>query len=195
MNSQPLLDYIRTYIDLNTEEEALLLSKITTRNYLKNQFIVQQGDVCKHISFILSGCARTFHVDASGHEHVVSFSIEDWWTSDLCSFLGQSPADFNIQCVEPTQLVQFGKEALEQLYLEIPKLERLFRKITERAFIASQKRNVRNFSLDAKARYVIFKTTYPQIEQRVPQYMIASYLGISKEFLSKIKKQLLHGEE
>ena len=84
------------------------------------------------------------------------------------------------------------KEPLEQLYLEIPKLERLFRKITERGFIASQKRIVRNFSLDAKARYLIFKNTYPQIEQRVPQYMIASYLGISKEFLSKIKKQLLH---
>ncbi|MGB2273803.1 MAG: Crp/Fnr family transcriptional regulator [Flavicella sp.] len=195
MNTQPLLDYIRTYIDLNAEEEALLLSKITTRNYLKNQFIVQQGDVCKHINFILSGCARTFHVDASGHEHVVFFSVENWWTSDLCSFLGKSPADFNIQCVEPTQLVQFEKETLEQLYNEIPKLERLFRKITERGFVASQKRIVRNFSLDAKARYVIFKNTYPQIEQRVPQYMIASYLGISKEFLSKIKKQLLHGEE
>ena len=129
---------------------------------------------------------------ADGQEHVVMFSIEDWWTSDLGSFIAQKPADFNVQCIENTTVVQFTYENLEKLYTQIPKLERLFRKIVERAFVASQKRVIRNFSLTAKERYVIFKKTYPKIDQRVPQYMIASYLGITKEFLSKIKSQLIN---
>ena len=194
MNKKPLIDYIHKYINLTVEEETMLFSKLIYRNYLKDQYIVQQGDVCKSINFIVSGSTKTFYVDAEGQEHIVVFSIEDWWTSDLGSFMTQKPADFNVQCIENTQLFQFTYNNLEELYKEIPKLERLFRKIVERAFVASQKRIIRNFSLTAKERYQIFKNTYPKIEQRVPQYMIASYLGITKEFLSKIKSQLVQGE-
>jgi len=133
-------------------------------------------------------------MDTEGQEHIVMFSIENWWTSDLGSFITQSPADYNVQCLENTQIFQFTYDILEELYIEIPKLERLFRKIVEPAFVASQKRIIRNFSLSAKERYLIFKETYPKIEQRVPQYMIASYLGITKEFLSKIKSQIIQGQ-
>ena len=185
MNNKPLLDYIKKHIDLTIEEETLLFSKIIHRNYLKDQYLVQQGDVCKSVSFIISGCTKTFYMDTEGQEHIVMFSIENWWTSDLGSFITQSPADYNVQCLENTQIFQFTYDILEELYIEIPKLERLFRKIVEPAFVASQKRIIRNFSLSAKERYLIFKETYPKIEQRVPQYMIASYLGITKEFLSK----------
>jgi len=191
MNNKPFLDYLKRYITLTVEEETLLLAKIKPRVYLKNQYITQQGDVCKSVNFIISGCTKTFYMDEEGQEHIIMFSINDWWTSDLGSFITQTPADFNVQCLENTQLMQFSYENLEKLYTEIPKLERLFRKIVERAFVASQKRIIRNFSLDAKERYTIFKQTYPKIEQRVPQYMIASYLGITKEFLSKIKSQLI----
>jgi len=191
MNNKPFLDYINKYINLSVDEEAILLSKIVQRNYLKDQYISQQGDICKSVNFIISGCTKTFYMDAEGQEHIVMFSIEDWWTSDLGSFITQTPADFNVQCMENTNLIQFTYDKLEELYKEIPKLERLFRKIVERAFVASQKRIIRNFSLTAKERYQIFKKTYPKIEQRVPQYMIASYLGITKEFLSKIKSQLI----
>lgn len=191
MNNKPLLDYVNKYINLTVEEETILLSKLVHRNYLKDQYVVQQEDVCKSINFIISGCTKTFYIDAEGQEHIVVFSIEDWWTSDLGSFITQEPADFNVQCLENTHLIQFTYNNLEALYKEIPKLERLFRKIVERAFVASQKRIIRNFSLSAKERYLIFKKTYPKIEQRVPQYMIASYLGITKEFLSKIKSQLV----
>jgi len=194
MNHKPLLDYINKYINLTVEEETLLLSKIVHRNYLKDQYIVQQGDICKSANFIISGCTKTFHMDLEGQEHIVMFSIEDWWTSDLGSFITQTPADFNLQCLQNTELIQFTYDNLEELYAEIPKLERLFRKIVERAFVASQKRIIRNFSLTAKERYLIFKEANPKIEQRVPQYMIASYLGITKEFLSKIKSQLIHDQ-
>ncbi|NRB59264.1 MAG: Crp/Fnr family transcriptional regulator [Winogradskyella sp.] len=190
MDYKPFLDYINHYISLTEAEEALLLSKVIPRSYLKHQFIVQQGDVCKSANFIVSGCTKMFYMDADGQEHVVMFAIEDWWSSDLGSFITQSPADYNVQCLEPCEVIQFTYENLEELYAEIPKLERLFRKIVERAFVASQKRIVRNFSLSAKERYQLFRTTYPKIDQRVPQYMIASYLGITKEFLSKIKREL-----
>ena len=194
MDYKPLFDYINKYINLTIEEESILLSKTVHRNYLKDQYIVQQGNVCKSACFIISGCTKTFYMDKDGQEHIIMFSIEDWWTSDLGSFISQTPADYNVQCLKNTQLIEFTYDGLEELYKEIPKLERLFRKIVERAFIASQKRLIRNFSLTAKERYLIFNETYPKIEQRVPQYMIASYLGVTKEFLSKIKSQIIQNQ-
>ena len=194
MNQTTLLNYINKYIHLTVEEEAILLSKVVHRNYLKDQYISQQGDICKSVNFIIAGCTKTFYIDLEGQEHIVMFSIEDWWTSDLGSFITQTPADFNVQCIERTTLIQFTYDNLEALYKEIPKLERLFRKIVERAFAASQKRIIRNFSLTAKERYQFFKKSNPEIDQRVPQYMIASYLGVTKEFLSKIKSQIIQNQ-
>ncbi|MCL5130359.1 Crp/Fnr family transcriptional regulator [Algibacter sp. L4_22] len=190
MNIQPLLDYIKSLIDLTPKEEAFLESKVTYRKYLKGQYVIQQGDICKYECFVISGCTKTFYLDQEGQEHMVMFAIENWWTADMGSFISQTPADYNVQCLENTELILFAYDELEELYAEIPKLERLFRQIVERAFVASQKRIVRNFSLTAKERYLYFKNQYPQIEERIPQYLVASFLGITKEFLSKIKSQL-----
>jgi CRP-like cAMP-binding protein len=191
MTIEPLLKYMSDYISLTNEEIAYLESKITVRSFLKGQYIVQQGDVCKYTCFVLSGCTKTFYVDSDGQEHILMFSIEDWWTSDMGSFVTQTPADFNVQCIENTELVMFSYDIIEDLYREIPKLERFFRQIMEKGFAAAQKRIVRNFSLSAKEQYLYFREQYPKIEQRIPQYMVASYLGITKEFLSKIKSQLI----
>lgn len=191
MEKQALLDYVRKHIDLTIEEEIILLSKVSARNYLKGQYTVQQGDVCKNLNFVISGCLKTFYMDAEGQEHIVLFAIEDWWSSDIGSFVEQAPADYNIQCIENTSVIQFSYENLEELYVLIPKLERLFRKMLEKALVATQQRIIRSFSLTAKDRYLKFKELYPKIEQRIPQYMIASYLGITKEFLSKIKSQII----
>ena len=191
MNSKPLLDYIHKYIDLTADEEETLLKNVTYRKYLKGQFVVQQGDVCKHESFVVKGCLKTFYIDPEGQEHIVMFAIENWWTADLGSLITQTPADYNVQCLENCELIQFSYDKLEELYQQIPKLERLFRIILQKAFVASEKRIIRNFSLPAKERYLQFREQYPQVEQRVPQYMIASYLGITKEFLSKIRSQLI----
>ena len=190
MHIDPLLKYISNHISLTDKEIVYLESKISIRNYLKGQYIVQQGDICKYTCFVLSGCTKTFYVDSEGQEHILMFSIEDWWTSDMGSFITQTPADFNVQCLENSELVMFSYDIIEELYNEIPKLERFFRQIIEKGFVASQKRIVRNFSLSAKEQYLYFREQYPKIEQRIPQYMIASYLGITKEFLSKIKSQL-----
>ncbi|MDP5158846.1 MAG: Crp/Fnr family transcriptional regulator [Flaviramulus sp.] len=190
MTIEPLLKYISNYVTLTPEEESYLTSKVAYRKYLKGQYVLQQGDICKHHCFVISGCTKMFHLDDHGQEHIVLFSIEDWWTSDMGSFISQTPADYNIQCIDKTELIMFSVDVIEDLYAKIPKLERLFRQIIERAFVASQKRIVRSFSLSSKDRYLYFKNQYPKIEQIIPQYMVASYLGITKEFLSKIKAQL-----
>ena len=187
MKFQPLLHYIHQHVNLTNEEEEILVQHITYRKYLKGQFVVQHGDVCKHESFVVKGCLKTFYVDPEGLEHIVSFAIENWWTADLGSYITQTPADYNVQCIEPTEVIQFSYQNMEKLYQLIPKLERFFRIILQRAYIASEKRIIGNFSLTAKERYHAFREQYPEIEQRVPQYMIASYLGITKEFLSKIR--------
>lgn len=194
MNNKPLIDYINQYSQLTPNEIDLLLENTTYRKYLKGQYIVQQGDICQFKNFVIQGCLKTFYVDDEGQEHVVLFAIENWWSADLGSFFLQKPADFNVQCIENTEVIQFSFDKMELLYQKIPKLERVFRIVIEKALVESQKRIIKNFSLPAKDRYIEFQNRYPQIEQRVPQYMIASYLGVTKEFLSKIKSQIIQNQ-
>lgn len=191
MDIESLLRYIHQYINLTSQEVSVLENHAKIRTYLKGQFIVQQGDICRYENFIVSGCAKTFFIDQEGNEHVVMFAIENWWTADLGSLITQEPADFNVQCLEKTTVIQFSNDSLERLYKDIPQMERFFRIITQKAFVASQKRIVRNLSMPAKERYLMFRRQYPDIEQRVPQYLIASYLGITKQFLSKIRAALI----
>lgn len=190
MDATPLLKYISKYVTLSNEEVDFLLSKITYRKYLRGQYIIQQGDICRIECFVTSGCAKTFTIDENGQEHILLFSIEDWWIVDLESFTNQTPATQNVQCLEDTEVLQIHQSNIEEIFEQIPKMERFFRKIVERAYIAFQKRVMRNFSLNGKEKYLAFQQLYPKIEKRVPQYLIASYLGITKEFLSKIKSQL-----
>jgi CRP-like cAMP-binding protein len=191
MKLQPLLDYIHKYITLTKEEEQFILSKINNRKFQKSDFIVQNGDLCHFENFVLSGCVKTYFIDQDGQEIIVMLAIENWWTSDLGSFISREPAKLNVQCVEKTELAQIHYNDLQELYQKVPNLERFFRLIIQQAFVASQNRIVRNYSEPAKERYLQFREEYAAIEQRVPQYMVASYLGITKEFLSKIRKQLL----
>ena len=190
MQIKPFFEYIKQFIELTPVEEDYILAKVKIKKYLKGQFVVKNGEVCRYENFVLSGCLKTFYIDNDGHEHVVMFAIENWWTADLGSFIEQSPADYNVQCLEKSVLAQLSYDDLEQLYLQIPKLERFFRIIIQKAYVATQKRLINNLSLPAKERYLQFLDQYPLIEQRVPQYMIASYLGITKEFLSKIRSQI-----
>ncbi len=187
---EPLIAYISQHIDLTAKDIEILHAEVKIRNYLKGQYIVQQGDVCNFENFIISGCTKSFFIDIEGNEHVVMFAIENWWTADLGSFISREPADFNVQCLENTTVAQFSHQSMERLYQEIPALERFFRIILQNAYVAAEKRIVRNMSMTAKERYLAFIDRYPQIEQRVPQYLVASYLGITKQFLSKIRAEL-----
>lgn len=188
-----LIAYIKRYVTLTPEDEVFIKERVRPRRYLKGQYVVQQGDICYYESFVLSGCLKVFYSDPAGQEHVVMFAVEEWWVSDLGSFINQTPADYNIQCLENSELIQFTQSTLEELYHRIPALERFFRIIIQNAFVAAQKRIVNNHRLSARDRYSGFIEKYPDIAQRVPQYLIASYLGITKEFLSKIRAQINQG--
>lgn len=186
-----LLDYIKNVVSLSSHEELLLMDKIKDRKYLKGQYILQQGDPCQFLNFLVAGVTKTFHIDHEGNEHIFRFAIENWWATDLPSFIDQSLANTNIQCLENTHVIQLSKQNLEELYLEIPQLEHFFRLLFQRVSITLEKRIIGNLSLSAKERYLLFKEEYPEFEQRIPQYMIASYLGISKQYLSEIRNQLV----
>ncbi|WP_224994637.1 Crp/Fnr family transcriptional regulator [Cesiribacter sp. SM1] len=192
MNTQSIINNLSRYITLTAEEEALYLSKVRFRKFQKGQFIVQQGDICTHESYVIAGCLKTYHIDENGNERIVMFSVEDWWTSDLGSFLTQKPSAFNVQCLETCELAQLSYHDQNELYQLIPKLEHFSRIAIQKAYIAAYERLVYNFSLPAKERYLEFKKRYPNLDQRVPQYQIASYLGITPEFFSKIRSQLIH---
>ena len=190
MEKAPLLNYINTYIHLSEEEKNLVLLKFRLKRYLKGQYVVQSGDKSRYLSFVLQGSLKSFFMDSEGKEHVLMLAIENWWISDLGSFTEETPADFDIQCLENTFLLQITRLDLEYLFEKIPQLERFFRIIILKSLIFTQKRIVDNFSLSAKDRYLKFLKQYGQFEQRFPQYLIASYLGITREFLSKIRSQL-----
>ena len=190
MNTSNFLSYIKKVIPLSNKEELYLLSKVTDRKYLKGQYILQQGDTCKFLNFIVSGGTKTYHIDKEGDEHIFRFAIENWWATDLPSFVNEDIANTNIQCLVNTHVVQISKQNLEELYREIPRLEHFFRLLFQRVSITLEKRIINNLSLSAKDKYLLFKEEFQEFEQRIPQYMIASYLGISKQYLSEIRNHL-----
>jgi len=184
------IDYLKRSIKLSANEESFVLSKITSRKYLKGQYVLQQGDCCNFLSFIVSGITKTFHVDDKGNEHIFRFAIENWWAADLPSFLNKNRSNTNIQCLENTEVVQILFQNLEELYREIPRLEHFFRILFQQVAITLEKRIINNLSFSAKEKYLLFTEEYPEFEQRIPQYMIASYLGVSKQYLSEIRNHI-----
>lgn len=185
-----LFKAIDRFVILNTEEQEKLVSFLKISRYKKGDFILKMGDVARSACYINKGLTRMFYMDDQGQEHIIMFSVEDWWTSDLGSLVSQSPSDFNVECLEDSEVIEFEYQKLDPMYAELPKMERFFRKLIEKAYSATQKRLIKNLSMSAKDRYLDFNEQYPHIESRIPQYMLASYLGITKEFLSKIKNSV-----
>ena len=183
-----LYSNIRRHVTLEPGDHQIIESVFHHRRYRKKQYILQEGEVCRYESFIIRGCTRTYEVDKHGQEHVLQFGLEDWWVGNLYSFLGQVPSEFNIDCLEDSEVLQISHPDLEKLYSQSPRMERFFRIIIQNAFIALQKRVLTTLSKSAPERYQEFLSKYPQIGQRVPDHQIASYLGITPQSLSRIRK-------
>ena len=190
MRSDLLISSLQQYIPLSDRDQELIIACLRERKVKKGQFLVHEGAVSRCTNFVNEGSVRTYFIDLNGQEHILQFAIEGWWISDLNSFILQVPATFNVQAIEDSVILELPFESLEFLYEQIPKLERYFRIVTQRAFVAFQQRVVQNISMTAEDRYLAFQQKYPKIELRIPQRLVASYLGISAEFLSKIKKRL-----
>ncbi|PWB21827.1 Crp/Fnr family transcriptional regulator [Flavobacterium sp. HTF] len=183
----PVINYIERYVALSDEEKNHLASYLKITKVKKRQFIVQPGFVCNHKSYVVKGAFRGYLVDNEGKEHTLSFAIEDWWISDYSSLIYQEPATLFVEALEDSVLIQIAYEDEQKFLAEIPKLEKFERIITQRSLAFQQKRLLSNFTKTAEERYDEFMSKYAAIAKRVPQYALASYLGFSTEYLSKIR--------
>ena len=184
-----LIQHLSKHISLTNEEIILLTAAFKPKRLKKKEFLLHQGEVSRQETFVTQGCLRAFSVNDKGEEHIAQFAVEDWWVGDMYSFLTGAPSRLYIEALEDCQLLQIDRPGLEDLYLKVPKMERFFRIIIQNAFIASQNRVLSSMSQTADERYLDFIRKYPNIEQRVPLYQIAAYLGITPEFLSRIRKK------
>jgi CRP-like cAMP-binding protein len=182
--------HLTSRASFSTDQIQQILDASRDFFYKKGKVIVNQGDINTQNIFVLSGALKTFHTDIEGNQHVVAFAIKDWWVGDLASFISQKPSDYSIECLEDCRVLKFSVQEMNRLMNEIPYFERFYRLLVQKAYVHAQKRIINNFSLSAKDRYKLFLEKYPQFVDRIPQYLIASYLGITKEFLSKIKKDI-----
>lgn len=190
--SQLLFDNIEQHVSLSDEEKELLLSFFKVKKLRKRQYFLQEGDVSNHLAFVLSGCLRSYFIDENGSEHILQFAVEDWWITDVMSIITQNPSKLNIDGLEDTEMLIINRENHEELVTRIPQLERYFRIKTESGLAHLQSRLLENLSLPAKERYTNLLKKYPKIVEKVPQKQIASYLGITPEFLSKIRNQMVN---
>jgi len=181
---------IARYVSLTDAEFGALASRLTVRQLRKGEHLLRAGEVCQFEGFVNQGCLRVYAIDERGDEHVLSFATEGAWVSDLESFLHQTPAALNIDATETSEALLIDRAAKEDLYLEVPKFERMFRIMVQMTHSALEQRLIAWMSQPADRRYLELTKREPHIHSRVPQHQIASYLGISPEFLSKIRRRL-----
>jgi len=187
-----LRKYIQNYIQLGPEEEDYFIKKFSKKKVVKRQILLEPGQIAKHRNFVLEGALRAYVLGEDGQEHTISFAIEGWWITDYQSLVFQQPATQYVVALEDSHLLQISFEDEEFLKSHSPKYETFFRKHAERALAYRYRRIITNLTLNAEDRYLDFLKNYPKVVLKVPQYALASYLGMTTEFLSKIRhRQLL----
>jgi len=188
MTHNLILKNISKHIKLDKEEVSSFIPLIIMKNVKKKALLLKEGQVCKYISYVHSGALRAYCVDKEGREATIMFAVADWWVTDMFCFLNEKPAMMYIEAIEDSCIFQLSKENLEKLFYNVPKFERFFRILMQNAYTREQLRVIENLSLSAEERYDSFLLKYPYIASAVTQKQIASYLGITPEFLSAIRK-------
>ena len=189
-----MFDLIREHIEkrvhLTDEEFEICIKFFVVKKLKRHQFLLHEGQVCKHIGFVNSGCLREYTIDNKGNEHIIQFAVKDWWVSDLHSFLSGSPSKYNIDALQNSEVLLLEKSARDKLLDACPKMERFFRLLMEAHHVATEERVADTLSHSAEERYIKFIKTYPKMLEEIPQNQIASYLGITPQSLSRIRKEL-----
>jgi len=180
-------------ISLSEEEFEVCKTLFTSKKVRKKQFMLQEGDVNKYQIFVNKGLLRSYTIDEKGSEHILQFALEGWWTADLYSFFTEEPSLFNIEALEDSELLLINRPSWETLLEKLPVLERYFRILIQNSLIATQRRLMESLSETAEKKYLKFMQLYPESIQRVPQHMIASYLGITRETLSRLRRDIASG--
>jgi len=177
-------------ISLTAEEEVMIKTYLMPKKLRKKHYLLQEGDVCKSIAFISKGVLKAYYVGENGNEHIIQFGLEGWIISDLYSFLTGEPATYNIDAIEDSEVVLISKSAHEELLQKLPKYETFTRLNITGAYLAMQRRLTSIIGSSLEERYATFTALYPNIVQRVPQHMIAAYMGLTPETLSRIRKRI-----
>ncbi|WP_207531596.1 Crp/Fnr family transcriptional regulator [Desertivirga arenae] len=181
--------YLNSKIKLSEDQSKYIQSLSTIKKLRKRQYLLQEGDIWKYNAFVCSGCLRTYSLDDKGYEHIIGFAIENWWLGDRESLLSGEPSRFNIDAIEDSQILLITKENFDKICQEIPPFNNMVNSILQHSFIASQNRIHAAISYSAEEKYLNFVNKYPALANRVPQSMIASYLGITPETLSRVRNQ------
>lgn len=189
-----ILNHIAPHISLNEEETEFFTSLLKIKKVKRKQFVEQPGYISKHRTYVVEGALRAYFIGNDGQEHTISLAVEDWWIGDPGSFLFQEPATLFIEALENSTLIQWSYES-EQLLLEkIPQFPMVMMQRWQRTAVMVQRRVISNLSLSAEKRYEEFANNYPAFIKRIPLYIIASYLGMTREFLSKIRNQKINSK-
>jgi CRP-like cAMP-binding protein len=190
MNIEPLIAFFDSYVRLDAEEKDELYQRVKERTLKRREFLLQEGQVCRYYGFVVSGCLRTYAVDNAGKEHNLHFAAENDWAVDISSFYSGKPGRLFIEAMEPSQLLLIEKTDVIEFYRRYAKFVRYFKVIFENKFVEMQNRVLQNISSTAEERYIAFLEQYPGLSNRIPSVHIASYLGVTPEFLSKVRKDL-----
>jgi CRP-like cAMP-binding protein len=175
---------------LTSEQQELITGYLKPKKIRKKQFLLQEGDVCRMIAFVEKGALRAYSVDDQGNEHIIQFALEGWTVSDLYSFLTGEPATYAIEALEDSELVLIDRPSHEELLQKVPAYETYTRLQITGAYLAMQKRLTSIISASSEERYAALAELYPDILQRVPQHMIASYMGLKPETLSRVRRKI-----
>jgi len=187
---QNFIKHLKKHISLTDEDVQVLSGYVRIKTYAKKEFLLKEGQICKANYFVESGLLRMFYINTKGIEQITQFALENWWLSDYMSFIMQSDAKFYIQAVENAEVVLVEHHRQEDLFKKLPQLERYFRIMTQRAYAASQMRVKYYHDYSKEENYRVFVSLFPKFVQRIPQYMLASYLGITPEYLSELRKKV-----
>lgn len=188
MQTDFILSNISKHISLSSEETNYFLSLLQSKTITKRDFLLKTDEPCNTFNYVISGALRAFYRDASDKESTIMFAVADWWITDMPSFVHRTPATISIEAITESEVLQISYENMESLYRTVPKFERFMRILMQNAYIREQLRVLQNLSLPAETRYQNFLKKYPTIVQQVQQKHIASYLGVTPEFLSAIRK-------
>jgi len=181
---------IASHISLSEDETEAFCNLFQQQVIKKKSFLLREGEVCRFEGFVTKGLFRVYHIDQNGFEQILYFAIENWWVADIDSFTNEKPSQLYIEALEDSIVLLISKKNKEFAYANLPKIEKLFRVMTQKTHVALQRRMIDNLSKTADQRYLDFREKYPRIYSRLTNLQIAAYLGISHEFLSKIRKKL-----
>ncbi|MEQ8243886.1 Crp/Fnr family transcriptional regulator [Fulvivirga sp.] len=185
-----LIENFRQLVPISDQEAEIIKGAFVTKQLNKKELLLSKGDLSNHMRFVADGCLKVYSIGEKDMEHILQFGISGWWINDLYAYLTETASELFIQAITPSTVLQIHRDRLNKLYDEIPMVDRFFRIKTQHGYVALQNRTIRSMSQTAEERYVKFISDYREMEQQIPQYMIAAFIGVTPEHLSAIRKKM-----